>query len=243
MPTTDSIITNEVWRLIPISATAKKKCRSTYIISSKGRVANVTSNPGFCLSMDGERFFFTFRELFKSTFPNFFDDSDEVWRPCEIEPFSAQYMLSSKGRIARLLATPMWQSTRYPFANLYGNRPHLVHKLVALTFIGPRPPGMVIHHKDDNRGNPAADNLQYVTQSRNVLLAYESGARQVHRQEKLLPHQVIAIRSMRDLTRVGRSGPSPKGVEVITYRKLAEAFHVSIGTISNVLIGNSYSYL
>lgn len=39
----------------------------------------------------------------------------------------------------------------------------LAHKLVALTFIGERPEGLVIDHIDNDSNNNHADNLQYIT--------------------------------------------------------------------------------
>ena len=50
------------------------------------------------------------------------------------------------------------------------NRKHQtikVHKIVAHCFIGLRPDGLVIDHKDRNRGNNHEDNLHYVTVSDN----------------------------------------------------------------------------
>lgn len=43
-----------------------------------------------------------------------------------------------------------------------------VHVLVAATFIGPRPEGYHINHKDGDRANPHVENLEYVTPGQNV---------------------------------------------------------------------------
>jgi len=51
-----------------------------------------------------------------------------------------------------------------------------VHKLVAETFIGPRPDGMQINHKDLNRGNPNVRNLEYLTPTENVEYSKVRGA-------------------------------------------------------------------
>ena len=48
-------------------------------------------------------------------------------------------------------------------------RAHRVHKLVALTFLGPRPEGMEIRHLDGDRTNPALANLAYGTSRENHL--------------------------------------------------------------------------
>ena len=47
---------------------------------------------------------------------------------------------------------------------------HFVHRLVANTFLGPPPTKhrIFINHKDGDKGNNAAENLEYVTQAENV---------------------------------------------------------------------------
>ena len=45
---------------------------------------------------------------------------------------------------------------------------HNVHVLIALTFLGSRPPGMIISHTDHNQLNNHGSNLKYITQSQNV---------------------------------------------------------------------------
>jgi hypothetical protein len=44
---------------------------------------------------------------------------------------------------------------------------YTVHSLVASAFLGPRPPGMIIDHKDSNRLNNCVDNLQYISHAHN----------------------------------------------------------------------------
>ncbi len=42
-----------------------------------------------------------------------------------------------------------------------------VHVLVAEAFLGPKPDGMVVDHKDRNRSNNDISNLRYITQAEN----------------------------------------------------------------------------
>ena len=101
---------------------------------------------------------------------------EEVWK--EIPGFT-RYKVSNLGRVTGILVEYLkWQKSSvrdnggpYPFVDLRGidcdgkyiRKCAFVHHLVAKNFIGPRPKGMVIHHKDHNRWNPRVDNLEYIT--------------------------------------------------------------------------------
>lgn len=53
-----------------------------------------------------------------------------------------------------------------------------VHSIVALAFIGPRPPGMVLNHIDADKQHNHHSNLEYVTYGENNSHAYRIGAKQ-----------------------------------------------------------------
>lgn len=103
----------------------------------------------------------------------------EIWKP--IPGFDGRYEVSTQGRVrsvgvgrwknrSSLLATPPGNHG-YPVVNIAAEgqkpRPELVHRLVALTFIGPCPEGMQVRHGDGVRVNVTLSNLSYGTQRDN----------------------------------------------------------------------------
>lgn len=51
----------------------------------------------------------------------------------------------------------------------------MVHRLVATAFIGPCPEGHQVHHKDADKENNCAENLEYVTRLQNAAYAVAAG--------------------------------------------------------------------
>lgn len=101
----------------------------------------------------------------------------EEWK--EVRGTAGMYMVSNYGRVksfksvnpnGRILKGSA-NSCGYILVSIFGLSRH-VHKLVAEAFIGPCPEGMVVHHKDDDRSNPRADNLEYITNAKNVTLGH-----------------------------------------------------------------------
>ena len=97
-----------------------------------------------------------------------------------------------------------------------------VHKLVAETFICPRPQGLEINHKDGNKTNNHVSNLEWVTRSENIRHSIDTGLKimkrgEAHGRAKLTNGAVREIRSTVKQT-----------------RKLADKFGVSTDLISLV---------
>lgn len=106
--------------------------------------------------------------------------------------YESNYMISDRGEVKHFpyasskgkSVKPRLNNAGYLMIDLYkdGKRKcMLLHRLVALTFI-PNPRGLeVVNHKDRDRTNCAADNLEWCTQSENILHSY---ANPYHRKRK-----------------------------------------------------------
>jgi len=135
-------------------------------------------------------------------------EAAEEWRA--IPGYEGVYSVSDQGRVRRDLARTNTKAGRilraalrngYPFVDLSVNgktRAWSVHQLVALAFLGPPPPGKAVNHVNADREDPRLVNLEYATQSENVLHAYRLGLRcckgEGNGQAKLTREQVISIR-------------------------------------------------
>lgn len=138
---------------------------------------------------------------------------EEQWKT--IQGYT-DYAVSNLGRIKRLttrtcakagsiLKTPGRSKSR-PYLSVDlcypgGKRTELVHRLVAVAFLGEPPfPGAEVNHKDADRGNATASNLEWVTSSANQLHAYASGLQtakgESNGQAKLSEIEVLEMRAL-----------------------------------------------
>jgi len=136
----------------------------------------------------------------------------EIWK--DIPGYEGRYQASSLGRI-RSIDHKVYTRNHYT-GNLHprmvhgrilrpgttnkdghvsvvlGHKAHgsLVHRLVAMTFIGPCPTGMEVCHNDGNPKNNCVENLRYDTRSSNLRDDYKSGVRK----RKLSEDEVLYLR-------------------------------------------------
>ena len=107
------------------------------------------------------------------------DLPEEEWRPMicpHSGKFVARRMVSSFGRYQTCSGVIRRGCTRRDgymetgYCSTFGNRKELVHRLVARSFLGPPPSHQrsQVNHKDRDRGNNAAANLEYVTPAENM---------------------------------------------------------------------------
>lgn len=126
----------------------------------------------------------------------------------------------------------------YPSVDLCANgskKTHSVHVLVAEAFIGSRPQGYTVNHKDADRTNNLVSNLEWVTQSRNVKHAYELGLRDARGEgngkAKLTEQDVIVLRR--------QAKGAPRGFFAEQARRLG----VSDRAVSNAVSGRTWSHV
>lgn len=111
---------------------------------------------------------------------------DKIWKtPKSLKGY---YKISEDGEVWRLRQGPGARINRplsvrftkygYRMVKITVDRDtklRTVHSLVAEAFLGERPLGLVINHRDGNHLNNHFTNLEYVTQRENVLYARKMG--------------------------------------------------------------------
>lgn len=99
-----------------------------------------------------------------------------------------------------------------------------VHALIAETFIGPRPEGAIVEHKNLNKHDNRVVNLEYISQRENVARAQVA----VKNKRYLSLDEVKSIRNMI------RSGKS--------FREIGLELELPYWVIRDIAIGKTYSY-
>ena len=104
----------------------------------------------------------------------------EIWKPLRNFP---SYNGSSEGRIMnirtqRILKTFINEKGYEKVCLRKNNQQYTVsvHKVIAETFLGEHP-GMDVRHKDLDRSNNCADNLEWCTRSELISKAFERGSK------------------------------------------------------------------
>jgi hypothetical protein len=172
----------------------------------------------------------------------------EEWRP--VVGFEERYEVSSMGRVRRSFSAPKCRSTYpgrllnpdlsecgYYRARLCRNGKHQVeqvHRLIARAFLPGFEPNRQVNHKNGNKADNRLENLEWVTPRQNVLHAWRTGLCKPLRGEAS-----------------GSSKLTKKEVEVILFlnahkvaeKLLAEAFGVTIATVSSIVRGETWVHV
>lgn len=159
----------------------------------------------------------------------------------KITGYETRYEVSDAGAVRSLRKNPprtlkpVNHGAGYLAVNLYRGttisaRKRYIHDLVAEAFIGPKPSGMTVNHKDGVKTNNVVSNLEYLTLSDNLRHAHRTGLinnrGENNGQAKLTEQDVYAICS-------GLCSGQAVG-------DTAEIFGVCISTVSHIWTGRSW---
>lgn len=150
-------------------------------------------------------------------------------------PAHPAYAVSANGEIRGTRGTVLRPETvlgGYQRVRL-GRQKYLVHVVVAEVFIGPKPAGHQVNHKDGNTSNNAVANLEYVTPSANVrhsldVLGRKRACGSRNGAARLTEEQV---QQMRAAFLVGG----------VSHTALAARYGVSRSTVSRIISGRYWS--
>lgn len=169
----------------------------------------------------------------------------EEWR--EITGTNGIYQVSSFGQVRRSrpgtstmagrLLAPSPSVDGYPLVVLTINgkgKREAVHRLVASAFLGEKPPGTEINHKDANKTNNRPENLEYITHRENMIHASLNGCFGDRRGEKG-PSSVLTERDVLRIRELYEDG--------VIKAELSRQFKVGYTTITNVVRRVTWSHI
>jgi len=176
------------------------------------------------------------------------EQGGETWRP--IPGFEGDYEVSNLGRVRSYLAwggskthksipsikKPRIGSNGYLRVMLQQGRgrtnAYHVHALVAAAFLGPRPTGLEVAHRDGDRSNASLENLRYATKSENAQDRRSHGTYpigEVNGNHKVTEAQVMQIRARY------QSGERQSDI--------AHTFGISSSQVSNIVRNAAWSHV
>ena len=99
-------------------------------------------------------------------------------------PNYPNYRACSDGRIYSVLSNkflkPGNRNSGYLFVSLYPKRSVSIHRIIALSFLGP-PNGRQVNHKDGNKINNKVDNLEYISAKENIRHSWKLGLSKIRK--------------------------------------------------------------
>nr|DAP31406.1 MAG TPA: homing endonuclease [Caudoviricetes sp.] len=118
----------------------------------------------------------------------------EIWK--DIENYEGYYQISSYGRVKNIKTGNILIGDKnnigYKRVTLYSpiKKRFFIHRLVAYHFCDGYNEGLVVNHKDGNKQNNNADNLEWITHPENDLHAFKLKLRQPY--PCTFKHRIIA---------------------------------------------------
>lgn len=161
--------------------------------------------------------------------------TNEIWRP--VPGWAELYEVSSLGRVRSLRRQRVLRGSkagRYELISLQSEgckKTYLTHRLVARAFIGPVPQGLQVNHKNGNKRDNRAMNLEYVTPGANVRHAFSVLGRKGNRGE----HSGTAKLTKANVTKIREL------LGTKSHDQIAREFGVTRRTIGRLLHGEAWS--
>lgn len=121
------------------------------------------------------------------------ETKNEIWK--DIKGYEGRYQVSNMGRVRSLIRNGLIRKPKsfgnagYLFMVLIKNKKQTrlsVHRLVAEHFVKGYKEGYVVNHKDEDRHNNRADNLEWCTRSYNSLYGKNFRARYESKMKKVI---------------------------------------------------------
>ena len=108
----------------------------------------------------------------------------EIWK--DIKGYEGYYQISSEGQVKSLISNKILigdiNNLGYKRVILYTpiKKRFFIHRLVALHFCEGYAENLVVNHKDGNKQNNKAENLEWITHSQNDLHAFQNKLRKAY---------------------------------------------------------------
>lgn len=167
---------------------------------------------------------------------------EEIWRG--VIGYETTHMVSNLGRVKsldryvngkhdkRILKGRILKpdnTSSYSRVRLANASRHLVHRLVAMAFIGEDKSKPVINHIDNNPLNNNVTNLEWCTQKENIRHSMVYGRRGYAQNVKLSKSQIMLVREMRDYSKT-----FPVRTQPFTCQWISKAFKVHESTVAYI---------
>ncbi len=163
----------------------------------------------------------------------------EVWK--DVTGYEGMYQVSSVGQVRRVGSERCLSASKRRNGYLYVNlskrgrvTTKSVHELVAEAFLGKRPAASHVNHKDGDKLNNHASNLEYVTAAENTRHAYRLGL--LKAQGEANGRALLTEAQARKVLILARTG-------VLTQQEIAERYGIRISTVRAIKGGRIWKHL
>jgi hypothetical protein len=165
----------------------------------------------------------------------------EIWKP--IKGFESLYLISNLGRLKSFhrdkingkVINPTLTTKGYFHVHLYRAGEKItarIHQLVAQAFIGDCPKDHQVNHKNGNKTDNRASNLEYLTMSENIEHAKFSG---LYTKGTKRPASKLTENDVREIRKLSK--------QKLSSRKIGEMFGVGKTVILRIRNGENWKHV